>query len=243
MRRTHLIASAAALVAVLAAAGCGTGGLGNRKADVAKGKELFTAKCAACHVLADAGAVGIAGPSLDDAFAEVRKQGFKESTIFEVVDKQIMYPSERDVATPEEIKERDIHVNGPIPTAQMPADLVKGADRHAVAAYVAKVAGLPVAEGSGAPAAPASDDGATADGGATDGKAVFASAGCGACHTLKDAGASGAVGPNLDEAKPDKALVTARVTNGQGIMPSFKGKLSDEQIGAVADYVSSVAGK
>ena len=36
MRRTHLIASAAALVAVLAAAGCGTGGLGNRKADVAK---------------------------------------------------------------------------------------------------------------------------------------------------------------------------------------------------------------
>lgn len=239
MSRKTLIASAAALVAVLAAAGCGTGGLGNRKADTGKGKELFTAKCAACHILADAGAVGTAGPNLDDAFAEVRKQGFKESTIFEVIDKQIMYPTERATATPEQIKERDLNPKGPLPTTQMAADIVTGDDRHAVAAYVAKVAGLPVAEGSGKPAVPAAAAGA----GAADGKAIFASAGCAACHALKDAGASGAVGPNLDTTKPSEELVANRVANGMGAMPPFKSQLNDEQIAAVSEYVSSVAGK
>ena len=88
----------------------------------------------------------------------------------------------------------------------------------------------------------AATTGATAEGDATAGKAVFASAGCGGCHTLKDAGTSGNVGPNLDDAKPDAALVTDRVTNGQGVMPSFKGQLSEKQIADVAAYVSSVAG-
>lgn len=66
---------------------------------------------------------------------------------------------------------------------------------------------------------------------------VFASAGCVGCHTLKAAGASGTVGPNLDQAKPDHALVVDRVTNGKGVMPSFKGQLSEEQIQDVAAYV------
>jgi len=81
-------------------------------------------------------------------------------------------------------------------------------------------------------------------GDATAGKAVFTgSSGCTGCHTLADAGATGTVGPNLDEAKPDYALVVTRVTNGQGAMPSFKGQLSDQQIQDVAAYVSSVAGQ
>ena len=227
MRRKSLIAAALAAVSILVAAGCGTGGLADPKADKARGKELFTSKCAACHVLADAGSVGNAGPNLDDAFVEVRKQGFKESTIFHVIDKQIKYPTDRDLFDPK----RDIHVNGPIPTVQMAADIVKGSDREAVAAYVASVAGLPVKGGAGGKIATA------------DGKEVFAQAGCGACHTLKDAGSSGAVGPNLDAAKPAKDLVILRVTNGQGVMPSFKGKLTADQIGAVADYVSGAAGK
>ena len=37
--------------------------------------------------------------------------------------------------------------------------------------------------------------------------------------------------------------VLDRVTNGKGVMPSFKSKLSAAQIQAVAKYVSSVAGK
>ena len=61
--------------------------------------------------------------------------------------------------------------------------------------------------------------GATGD--AAAGEAVFASAGCGGCHTLEAAGATGTVGPNLDEAKPEQALVIERVTHGKGVMPSF----------------------
>ena len=75
------------------------------------------------------------------------------------------------------------------------------------------------------------------------GKHVFAKSGCASCHTLKDAGATGTVGPNLDEAKPSKDLVVERVTNGKAPMPSFKGQLSGEEIQAVAEYVSTVAGK
>jgi mono/diheme cytochrome c family protein len=74
------------------------------------------------------------------------------------------------------------------------------------------------------------------------GKEVFASAGCGGCHTLADANSSGNVGPNLDEAKPDVELVVDRVTNGQGAMPAFKDQLSPEQINDVAAYVSQAAG-
>jgi mono/diheme cytochrome c family protein len=75
------------------------------------------------------------------------------------------------------------------------------------------------------------------------GKAVFTSAGCVGCHTLADAGATGTVGPNLDEAMPSYDLVVERVTDGKGPMPPFKGQLSDQQIMDVAAYVSSVAGK
>jgi mono/diheme cytochrome c family protein len=80
-------------------------------------------------------------------------------------------------------------------------------------------------------------------GDAAAGKEVFASAGCTGCHTLADAGATGNVGPNLDEAKPPYELVVDRVTNGAAPMPSFKGQLSETQIQDVAAYVSSVAGK
>ena len=80
-------------------------------------------------------------------------------------------------------------------------------------------------------------------GDAAAGKQVFETAGCKSCHTLKDAGATGTVGPNLDEAKPPKSLVVDRVTNGKSVMPSFKGQLTPQQIAAVAEYVSTVAGQ
>jgi mono/diheme cytochrome c family protein len=78
--------------------------------------------------------------------------------------------------------------------------------------------------------------------GRPSGAAVFASAGCGNCHTLKAAGASGAVGPNLDQLRPTAATVSQIVRTGSGEMPSFSGKLSGAQIAAVASYVSTVAG-
>jgi mono/diheme cytochrome c family protein len=80
-------------------------------------------------------------------------------------------------------------------------------------------------------------------GDAAAGKEVFASAGCGSCHTLADAGSNGMVGPNLDELQPDHELVATTVTNGKGAMPPFSGQLDETQIQNVAAYVSSVAGQ
>jgi mono/diheme cytochrome c family protein len=86
----------------------------------------------------------------------------------------------------------------------------------------------------------------TASGGSENasaqGKTVFTS-NCKGCHTLNDAGATGSVGPNLDDLKPDEATVKRQVENGGGPMPAFKGKLSAAQIDAVSSYVSSVAGQ
>jgi len=64
---------------------------------------------------------------------------------------------------------------------------------------------------------------------------------CSGCHTLSDAGSSGSIGPNLDAASPSYDKVVERVTDGQGVMPSFAGSLSEQQIQDVAAYVSSVA--
>ena len=85
-------------------------------------------------------------------------------------------------------------------------------------------------------------------GDSTKGKSVFASAGCGSCHTLAAAHSTGTIGPNLDSLKPDYRAVTAQVTNGgapmNGTMPSFKKTLSTQQIADVAAYVvDSTGGK
>jgi mono/diheme cytochrome c family protein len=80
-------------------------------------------------------------------------------------------------------------------------------------------------------------------GAGSSGAQVFATAGCKGCHTLKAAGATGQVGPDLDQIKPLEETVEHQVTVGGGAMPSFKGTLSPAQIKAVAQYVSSVAGK
>jgi mono/diheme cytochrome c family protein len=77
---------------------------------------------------------------------------------------------------------------------------------------------------------------------APSGKALFTSAGCAGCHTLAAAGASGTVGPDLDQLRPDAATVAATVKSGAGAMPAFEGKLSAAEIQAVADYVAASAG-
>lgn len=69
------------------------------------------------------------------------------------------------------------------------------------------------------------------------GKAVFASAGCTACHTLKAAGSTGTVGPDLDQLKPAENIVVHQVEVGGGPMPAFKGTLTSKQIQDVAAFV------
>lgn len=80
------------------------------------------------------------------------------------------------------------------------------------------------------------DAGETGD--AANGEQVFASAGCGGCHTFEAAGSTGSVGPNLDEAAPSFGTVVGMVTNGGGAMPSFEGDLSEQEIRDVAAFVS-----
>jgi cytochrome c6 len=65
---------------------------------------------------------------------------------------------------------------------------------------------------------------------------------CALCHTLKDAGTAGAVGPILDELQPDAARVVAALKNGIGAMPSYKATLSEAQIQALARYVAKASG-
>ena len=120
----------AGLILVVGTA-CGTGGLA-KNGSASHGKSLFTdpktGRCATCHTLADApGARGTVGPNLDHAFQRSREEGYKESTIRNVVLDQIRFPTS---------------VSG------MPANLVKGQDAYDVAAYVASVAGKKIKGGA-----------------------------------------------------------------------------------------------
>lgn len=78
---------------------------------------------------------------------------------------------------------------------------------------------------------------APVQGDAAAGKQVFTSAGCGGCHTLKAAGSSGTVGPNLDDLKPAYDRVVHQVEVGGGPMPAFKDQLSAKQIDDVSAFV------
>ena len=94
-----------------------------------------------------------------------------------------------------------------------------------------------------APTTPAADVPALQlEGNATAGKGLFASNGCGSCHTLANAWATGTVGPALDETKPDFELAATRITEGKGGMPSFGDQLEPQQIADLAQYVADSAG-
>jgi sulfite dehydrogenase len=233
-----VLAGVSALTIVLLAAACGTGGK-VATGDVSHGKQVFSQTCGSCHTLSAAGTSGTIGPNLDNAFSAARIQGFKSSTIQQIVADQIRVPLQ-GVTCPKPAFQPTTGVTQcaegslvtPVGNTVMPANLVKGKDLTDVATFVARCAGA--------------TDPACGAGGkitSTDGKTIFLTAGCTSCHTLKDAGSHGTVGPNLDQLKPPESLVVDRVTNGKNAMPSFKSKLSTAQIHAVAKYVSSVAGK
>lgn len=114
------LAVLAPIAAALLAAGCGGEEAAPAQADTNNGKRLFVERCGSCHILADAGTQGRTGPNLDHAFGYARRQGFDESTFYDVTLQQI------DLAAP-----------------PMPADLVTGQDAVDVAAYVAQNARLP----------------------------------------------------------------------------------------------------
>jgi mono/diheme cytochrome c family protein len=225
--RTALVAFA--LACLVLATGCGAVGR-ETTGDPSNGKTLFLASpgsgkpsCASCHTLANAKSTGTVGPNLDDAFESDRMQGFDESTIRDVVRGQIAYPEE-----------------------PMPPNLYQGDDADDVSAYIGKCAGVPTCGVTASKPSTTTTTGGGGGGGggtpAAQGKSVFTD-NCASCHTLEAAGASGTVGPNLDELKPPKAIVQKQVENGGGAMPAFKDTLTPEQISAVATFVASSAGK
>ncbi len=192
---------------VAVASGCGATTTSRQGADTTRGKELFQQKCGACHVLADAGTAGDVGPNLDHGFVWARRQGFDDSTYFEIVLHQMEIPGP------------------PMPAFDEPSDeqnFLPEQDRVNVAAYVTEVAGRPSTEAAG--------------GGGDDPKSVFA-ASCGSCHVLSDAGTTGTVGPNLDESQLSVQEAARQISEGGGGMPAFKDQLDEEQIRALAEYV------
>ena len=207
----------ALLVLAILLAGCGAGGVVTR-GDKDSGKKLFVAKCGGCHTLAAAGTQGTVGPNLDDSFAQARANGFKDSAIADIVAGQIRDPGQYATGNAENRLQ-----------ANMPAHLVKGQELDDVAAFVAANAGV---QGFAQQVAVTG----------TNGEAIFKTK-CGGCHTLAAAGTTGTTGPNLDQLKPRLAVAKAQIEHGGGVMPAFKGVLSDAQITAVAKYVSSHAGK
>lgn len=157
-------------LAAFAAVAVASSGCGTTSADTNRGRTLFVQKCGTCHTLAQAGTSAQIGPNLDSAFAAARSVGEDSETIEGIVKNQVEFPRPG---------------NGN-PAASMPADIVTGQDLDDVAAYVGMYAGVPGAAPPPVPGGP--------------GAQVFASKGCGGCHTLAAAGAGGTVGPDLDEA-------------------------------------------
>jgi mono/diheme cytochrome c family protein len=211
------LAAIAVAAAVLALAACG-----RDEADLSKGKALFTERCGSCHILGRAGTQGRTGPDLDAAFRSALADGMNRETVQGVVHDQILNPRN---------------------ASAMPPDLVTGEDAEDVAAYVAFAA-----------ARPGEDEGQLAQAGlagATTGEQIFTAAGCGACHTLAKANATGNVGPSLEDlaaaagGSPEDYVQgsildpDAEVAEGfqQGVMPSYEGRLTDEQIQTLVEYL------
>jgi mono/diheme cytochrome c family protein len=218
--RGSLLAAMVVAAAALSLAACG-----RDEPDLSNGKALFTERCGSCHILGRAGTQGRTGPDLDAAFRTALSDGMDRETVEGIVHDQILNPRKNSA---------------------MPAELVTGDDARDVAAYVGFAA-----------AKPGEDEGALAQAGlagATTGEQIFTAAGCAACHTLSKANATGDIGPNLDElaqaageqeGSPEdyvrESLLDpdAVVAEGfqAGVMPSYEGRLTDEQVQALAEYL------
>jgi mono/diheme cytochrome c family protein len=68
---------------------------------------------------------------------------------------------------------------------------------------------------------------------------------CGNCHTLKAANTSGAIGPNLDERRPPKALVLNAIENGRAAGNGQMGKdlYTGQDAEDVANFVAKAVGQ
>ena len=226
LTRNTLAAALCAVALTLPLAACG-----RDEPDLSNGKAQFVEKCGSCHALGRAGTAGTQGPSLDEAFQTALADGIDRDTVEGIVYKQILHPRKNSI---------------------MPAGLVKGDNARDVAAYVGYAA-----------AKSGDDQGALATAGlaqAKTGEQIFTAAGCAGCHTFAPAGSNGTIGPNLDDLaaaaakrEPGKSaedyvresITTRGPSSSEGFgnsMPSFEGRLTDEQIQALVDYLLESGG-
>jgi mono/diheme cytochrome c family protein len=217
-----LLTALGVAVAALSPSACG-----REEPDLTNGKALFVENCGTCHILERAGTAGTQGPSLDAAFRAALAAGMDRETVQGVVRRQIA----------------NVRRN-----STMPEDLVTGEDARDVAAYVGFAA-----------AKSGEDRGALAQAGlagAETGEQIFTAAGCASCHTFAPAGSNATVGPNLDElaqvagdrqpGTSPQQYVEASLLNPDdftvsgfqaGVMPSYEGRLSEEQVQTLVDYL------
>jgi uncharacterized cupredoxin-like copper-binding protein len=130
VRELALGACAAGAIA-LSASGCAS--LTSQGENVVRGKQLFVARCGACHVLERAGTKGVTGPNLDTAFERARQDGFGQSTFKGIVHRQIQQPNRMAQVDPATGKTLPL----------MPSKLVTSEDAADVAAYVASAVAKP----------------------------------------------------------------------------------------------------
>lgn len=112
--------------------------------------------------------------------------------------------------------------------------------------------GVPLAAGLAAAAAAFAAVAATTDGGgepsavgaaaSADGLAVFARMGCGGCHTLAAANATGAIGPDLDDRLPahTRESLVAQITSPRpdSAMPKdLAERMSDAELDSLVDFL------
>ena len=229
LTRNTVMPFLAALGAALIALPLGACGRGDP--DLENGKAKFVATCGSCHQLARAGTQGTTGPSLDTSFQTALANGMDRDTVQGVVHSQILHPRKGSVMKP---------------------GLVTGDDAKDVAAYVAFAA----AKGG-------DDQGRLASAGlaqAKTGDQIFTAAGCAGCHKFAPAGSTGTIGPSLDElasaagdrepgtsaedyARESITQPDAFLAEGFGdSMPSFEGRLTDQQIQALVEYLLQTGG-
>jgi mono/diheme cytochrome c family protein len=261
LHRAPLVACALAVGLGVSACGSESSTVEDRSASVENGARLFVERCSGCHTFDVVGADGgasevhdrerVDGPSFDtrredpdSVLYAIRNGGFSGAIMPEnlVVGKEA-----RDVAAfvakyaggPR--KGRDI-----TPESQ-PSPVAGGGGGGG--GETTSTTGTQTTGGeTGAKTTPQPDTETQAQGGgggdqaAARGKQVFTE-NCAGCHTLSDAGSNGNVGPNLDQARPDRQAVEQKVLNGGGGMPPFRGRLGADEVAAVAQYVSGVAGR
>ena len=110
-------AGAGALLGALAIASAGCAVKGADNANLILGKQVFVAKCGACHALARANTKGVVGPNLDEVFRGSLAEGLQRNSVRSVVEGQVENPN---------------------PEGVMPKDLASGATLSDIAAYVAQ---------------------------------------------------------------------------------------------------------